>query len=110
MPFSRLTFVELADFLANGSHASLDRLVLRFDLENIASRAVGSREQRAHAIMRHLMANPEAVGPLGGNLGYELIETVLHEEQRARTANPFGAVLEEQWPRLIRSLRRDGYG
>lgn len=107
--FSRITIIEAIDLLEGSSHAEFDRFLLKFGLEEISPRKVGSITSRLNRLIKYLVDNPDEKGPFGANLTFEIIESLLE-----RTSSYFGfgqssRPIEERLPKLVNSLKRDGY-
>jgi hypothetical protein len=64
--FSRRTILAATDVIALRSHAQIDRFLLEYGLEDAV--AGYSKADKATALGRHLMRNPEAVTDTGENL------------------------------------------
>lgn len=93
--FSRNTLVELMDALALSSHDQIDRFLMRFEMEEADNQStLGPRKT---GIIKYLIDHPDKTGPFGANLVLEIIEYLI-ETQRGNIS-----------PRLIRSLKRNGY-
>lgn len=98
--FSRNTFVELVDALAFSSHAEIETFLIRFEMEEADNRS--SLDRRKLGIIKYLIDHPDKIGPLGANLVVEIIEYLI--ETLCHYQEP-----EEIFPRLVRSLKRNGY-
>lgn len=110
--FSRPTIVEAFSILDGYySHPIIDRFLLRFGLEDIAPKSLGAKRDRVNALLHYLVNHTEEPGPFGSNLIFEMIETII--EYISPPPNPPGNVvyppLETNYPRLINSLKRDGF-
>jgi hypothetical protein len=64
--FSRRTILAATDLLANWGHTDIDRFLLEYGLEETIRG--NSRANRANALGRHLIRNPDAVTEDGVNL------------------------------------------
>jgi hypothetical protein len=72
--FSRRTVVAAAEALAAWGQADIDQFALRYGLENVV---VGySRLNKANALGRYLMRNPEALDEDGGNLSDSIVAAI----------------------------------
>ena len=98
--FSRNTFVELVDALELSTHAKMGTFLIRFEMEEADNQS--TLEPRKLGIIEYLRDHPEKIGPFGANLVVEIIEYLI--ETRCRYEMP-----EEVFPRLVRSLKRNGY-
>jgi hypothetical protein len=109
--FSRATVIEACASLESLTHAQLDRFMLRFGLEEVAPQSSGSKTDRANELIKYLINNPEDIGPSGANLTFEIVEEIV--AQRVSDDSSFGFIarrpIEEQLPRLVNSLKHDGY-
>ncbi len=103
--FSRITTIEAIGSLDYLPHAEIGRLLLKFGLEEVASKNLGSKTSRLNALIKYLIDNPDKKGPFGGNLNFELIEELI---ERRLSDYPTPSI-EEQLPELVNSLKRDGY-
>lgn len=100
MMFSRTTIVKLVDALNFQTHAEVSKFVLEFGLENVI---VGSYiKEKEAALMQHLIKNPQATAPDGTPLAQAIIEHLVSRSYEFSEPN-------EQFPRLVNSLDRDGY-
>jgi hypothetical protein len=109
--FSRSTIIEACATLESLTHAQIDRFLLRFGLENIAPQNVGSKVDRTNALIKHLIENPDSIGPSGANLTYEIIQNIVARKTEAFSTGwyPRDESIEDEIPKLIHSLKRDGY-
>ena len=103
--FSRITTIEAIGSLDYLTHAEIGRLLLKFGLEEVASKILGSKTSRLNALIKYLIDNPDKKGPFGGNLNFELIEELIER----RLSDYPAPSIEEQLPKLVNSLKRDGY-
>jgi len=107
--FSRITIIEAISSLEYLAHAQIGRFLLKFGLEDVAPQELGAKVSRLNALIKHLIDNPDEKGPFGANLTFEIIEEVI-----GRRLSDFGfdrpsPQIEEQLPKLVNSLKRDGY-
>jgi hypothetical protein len=108
--FSRNTSIEIVEALHFSTHDQIDRFVFKFQLDDLP--LPSSVNQKITAFMRYLADNPEKKGPLGSNLIIEIIEDLI---QRAGGSSQSGYYyddresLEEKYPKLAHSLKRDGF-
>jgi hypothetical protein len=98
--FSRNTVVELVDALAFSSHAQIETFLIRFEMEEADNRS--TLDPRTIGIIKYLIDHPDKTGPFGANLVVEILEYLI--ETRCHYQEP-----EEVFPRLVRSLKRNGY-
>ena len=110
--FSRPTIVEAFSILDESySHSDIDRFLLKFELEKIAPQSLGSKKDRVNALLGYLINHTEEPGPFGSNLIFEMIESII-EDISPPPNHPDNVVyspLETNYPRLINSLKHDGY-
>ena len=107
--FSRPTIVEAISIL--DSHPKINRFLLKFELEKIAPRSLGDKRDRVNVLLLYLVDHTEETGPFGSNLIFEMIESII-EDISPPPNRPDNAVylpLERDYPRLINSLKHDGY-
>ena len=103
--FSRITTIEAIGSLDYLTHAEIGRFLLKFELEEVASEKLGSKTSRLNSLIKYLIDNPDKKGPFGGNLIFELIEELI-ERRLSHYPTPS---IEEKLPKLVNSLKRDGY-
>lgn len=74
--FSRATLVDIFSMLSNmQTHRELDELFLKYSLEDIA---IGdSKLEKCLNIVKYLEKHTDELGPLGGNLSYEIVEEII---------------------------------
>jgi hypothetical protein len=103
--FSRASIIEALTNLDALTHAELDRLLLRYGLEEIAPATLGSKMTRLNTLMEYLITHPNEQGPSGSNMTFELIEHIvrmLHDRS--------GAFMVGSYPQaLVNTLKQDGY-
>lgn len=104
--FSRDTIINIISIYDNSAHSTLDRLLLRFDLDEIAPRSLSLRSlsNRCTKLCRHIFDNPDALSPNERNLTYELIEFIIESRER-----DFNNWFSSERPDIINSLSKDGY-
>jgi alkylhydroperoxidase family enzyme len=100
--FSRITVVEAISYLDSMSHAEMDRLLLRYGLEQVAPFSLGSKNARLNALMRYLIDHPDERCSTGALLTFELIQLVIRRLNQSVT-------IVEDHPELTNALRQDGY-
>lgn len=103
--FSRITTIEAIGSLDYLTHAEIGRFLLKFGLEEVASEKLGSKTSRLNSLIKCLIDNPDKKGPFGGNMIFELIEELI---ERRLSDYPTPSI-EEKFPKLVNSLKRDGY-
>ena len=106
--FSRKTLLAATDCLTQlMSHAEIDRFLLEYGLEDVVPSEGSSKQARANALARHLLADPERTDEDGRNLIDALVEDLVH-----RAIENTGSVFfddrsfEETFPFLVRGLDR----
>jgi len=105
---SRTSIIEAVTILEGWTHAEIDRFLLEFELEEVAPGDSASRRRRANILIRYLIQNPDELGPSGERLSLEIIERLI----MSRLHSAYGwevEPIEEQLPKLVQSLRCDGY-
>jgi hypothetical protein len=93
--FSRKTVSELVKALHFRTHEEVESFSLLFGLEEVISGQ--SIKEKATSIVRHLVSNPDAVGPSGSKLEIEIIEHLIENHPG------------EKFPELANCLDRDGF-
>ena len=75
--FSRATLVDTFKILLNmQTHKELDELFFKYSLEDIA---IGnSKSERCLNIVKYIEKHTDELGPLGGNLSYEIVEEIIN--------------------------------
>src|SRR5579862_7605213 len=106
--FSRATIIETIQAFRFKTHSSIDMFEMRFELEDALPEATGL-ETRTANITRHLVSNPDATGPGGSNLTFEVLEYLLQTRLPPEGGWYDEDYIEEMFPRLVRPLRLDGY-
>lgn len=97
--FSRNTILEIIDALGFSAHADIESFLIRFEIEEADNHS--TLDPRKLGIVKYLIENPDKKGPYGANLVFEIVEFLV-EKNRHRD-------FEELFPRLVRSLKRNGY-
>jgi hypothetical protein len=97
--FSRKTIIEIVNALNFQTHDEVERFGIEFNLETVIS--CSYINQKETAIIKYLISNPEAIGPNGSKLVFELIEYELKKQG-------FDS-FSERYPELVHSLDRDGF-
>ena len=103
--FSRITIIEAIGLLEFLTHAKLDRFLLKYGLERITHQELGPKTAKLNAVIKYLIDNPDEKGPFGANLTFEIIE----DELRSISSNIYAPLIEEHLPKLLNSLKHDGY-
>lgn len=98
--FSRKTILEIVKALNFRTYDEVDRFSLEFALEDVISGRY--LKERETSIAKHLVSNPEALGPNGSALPIEIIEHI------AKHHHGFES-LSESYPDLSHSLDKDGF-
>lgn len=102
--FSNRSIIEVVTIYDNNTHAEISRLLMSFNLQNIAPQGSGYLKERTNAICDYLISNPQAKGPNGGNLQYEVLEYIIKERE-----NSYSDWFELYKPSVIRALNQDGF-
>ncbi|WP_169577874.1 hypothetical protein [Salisaeta longa] len=91
--------------LESKTHGEVDRVALRFGLEDVLTEDLNYLREKANAIARHLIKNPEQQGPKGTNLTFEVIDHLVSEvpDEDDWTYS------DDQYSELKNCLARDGY-
>jgi hypothetical protein len=108
--FSRETLISLAEavVVVARTHAALDKLLMRFNIENAAPKALGGLEKREAALAKYLLKHGGTKGPRGATLALELLEHVATERNQVGTS--FIRVQNRQkLEALDNALSQDGY-
>ena len=104
--FSRTTIVEAVALFDNARHSDIDRLLLRFGLEEDIPDRNSYLRERANAIAAYLIEHPDEQGPNGSNLTFEIIEELA---QDIPDPDEYFWDSEDRYSKLRNSLSRDGY-
>ena len=109
--FSRPTIVEAFNILNGFSHPKIDIFLLKFGLEEIAPKSLGDKRDRVYGLLLYLVNHTEEPGPFGSNLIFEMIDSIIEDISPPpyRPDNVVYLPLETIYPRLINSLKHDGY-
>jgi hypothetical protein len=109
--FTRRTILAATDLMANWGHTNIDRFLLEHGLEE-AVRG-NSRADRANALGRHLLGNPDARNEDGVNLTdaivAELVDGALGGSVDGYPREFSFNLFRERYPALHRGLERDGF-
>lgn len=108
MSFSRTAIIKIAERLVGGTHASLDKLLVEFELEDICPSSLGGLQKREAALIMYLVKNQGVKGPKGANLVFELAERVV-QNINEKVKRGWSATIEEADPEFINTIRQDGY-
>ena len=82
--YSRKTILAATDLLENAGHARITRFLLEHGLEGYVG--VGSMRDRASAVARYLLENPDALNEDGQNLADAVVEMLVAEAIQQCTA------------------------
>ena len=109
--FSRRTILAATDLMANWGHTNIDRFLLECGLEETVRG--NSMANRANALGRHLIANPDALSEDGENLTDSIVGKLVDSAVRSSTdgyPREFSFdVFRQNYPALHRGLERDGF-
>jgi hypothetical protein len=109
--FSRRTIAAAADYMAEWFHTEINRFVLEHGLEETIE--AGSRADRAIAMARHLIRNPDALNEDGNNLSDAVVtDLILRAASRCYAGYPASFDLENfefRFAGIRRGLERDGF-
>jgi hypothetical protein len=98
--FSRKTILEIVKALNFQTHDEVDRFTIEFGLEETISGTY--LKEKETSVAKHLISNPEALGPNGSALAIEVIEYA------TKPYRGLGSLCESH-PDLAHSLDRDGF-
>jgi len=109
--FPRKTILAATDLMVNWGHTKIDRFALEHGLDEIVSG--GSKANKAMALAKHLINNPDAQNEDGVNLTDTIVAELVEEAlQSSFDGSPrafsFDA-FREQFPALHRRLERDAF-
>ncbi len=109
--FTRRTILAATDLIANWGHTEIDRLLLGYRLERAV--AGSSRADKANALAKYLIANPDAQSEYGENLSDAIVEALVRKSigesmDGYPAAFSFGLFTQRFAP-LQRGLERDGF-
>lgn len=109
--FTRRTILAATDLMATWGNTGIDRFALEYGLEQVARGY--SRADRANAVGRYLIENPDAATEDGGNLTDTVVSRLVGDAIRAsRYGYPEEFHFEhfsENYAGLKRGLERDGF-
>jgi hypothetical protein len=107
--FSRKTILVATDLLTDFGHAALTRFLLDYGLDEIGD--AGSLRDRANAVARHLIRNPNAIDDEGHDLVDSLVLRLVTDATRNATdyAGFHFDRFSDRYPQLQRALERDGF-
>lgn len=109
--FSRRMILAATDLMASWGHTFIDRFLLEYGLENTVTG--NSRADRANALGRHLIANPDALSEDGENLTDsvvgQLVENAVCASKDGYPREFSFDVFRQNYPALHRGLERDGF-
>ncbi len=98
--FSRKTILEVIKAVNFQTHDEVERFGIEFDMEAAISGTY--IKQKETSIAKHLILNPEAIGPNGSKLVIEVIEYAIKQHSGFES-------FPESHPELAHSLDRDGF-
>ena len=98
--FSKKTILEIIKALNFQTHDEVERFGIEFDIEGAISGTY--IKQKETSIAKHLISDPEALGPNGSVLAIEIIEYIIKHYSGFES-------LSERYPELAHSLDRDGF-
>ena len=110
--FSRRTVLAATDVMANWGHAEIDRFLLEYELEDAVQ--AGSRAQKAIALGRHLIQNPELQNEDGENLTDVVVDQIVTFALKMSTHGYLSGEFDfdtfrQSYEALHRGLERDGF-
>ncbi len=109
--FSRRTILAATDLMASWGHTAIDRFMLEYGLEDVVKGY--SRADRANALGRYLVANPDARSEDGENLTDSIVGELVRGAVRASEGGYPRAFnydhFRQNYPALHRALERDGF-
>ncbi|MDL1959717.1 MAG: hypothetical protein LWW99_10245 [Deltaproteobacteria bacterium] len=107
--FSRTTIIEAVSLLDNQPHSNIDRLIIRFGLEESMS---GSRQkyvkEKVNAVSSYLIEHPDFQGTNNSGLTFEVIEFLVRNIPDPDEDDSF-ETSQDRYFKLRNSLARDGY-
>ena len=106
MPISSYTLIEVLEHLEGYRHDDITRILIRFGIEDVAPESSGTKSERIMRLTRFLLADPGRKGPFGSDLSLEIVE---HLVTGLATSLGIYSSFEETYPRLVRTLERDGF-
>jgi len=98
--FSQKTILELLDSLKFKTHDEVERFSIEFGIQDAISGTY--LKEKTTSIAKHLIANPEMIGPKDSNLAMEIIEYAINNHSGLES-------FPESYPKLAHSLDRDGF-
>jgi hypothetical protein len=104
--FTRPIIVAACRTLDRFTHARLSAFLLDHALEDAAPESVGSGERRVNALIKHLLADPDAKAFDGEHLVDRVVRDLV---QRVARIRPRWTDFAEDEPALARALERDGF-
>lgn len=107
--FSRTTIIEAVSLLDNQPHSTIDRLIIRFGLEESLS---GSRQKypkdKVNAVSSYLIKHQNRQEANNHDLTFKVIEFLTQDIPDIDEDNSYGE-LQDQYDKLRNSLSRDGF-
>ena len=109
--FSRRTILAATDLMANWGHTNINRFLLEYGLEETVGG--GSMADRANALGRHLIGNPDALSEDGENLTDvivgKLVESAIRRSFDGYPSKFSFDTFRQNYAALHRGLERDGF-
>ena len=93
--FSRRTILASTDLMANWGHTNIDRFLLEYGLEETVRG--NSMANRANALGRHLIANPDALSEDGENLADSVVGKLVESVSRGHLDQGIAAHVRGDW-------------
>jgi hypothetical protein len=109
--FTRRTILAATDLVANWGHTEINRLLLEYGLERAV--AGNSRADKANALARYLIENPDAQSEYGENLSDAIVQRLV-AKSIAESADGYPRafsfdMFRQYFAPLHRGLERDGF-
>lgn len=105
--FSRQTLIEAVSLIEEWEHSKIERLILKFELEDLISYKQMNRPQIANAIGHHLISNGR-----NGKYIFDFVEHIAGELKEPKGDIPAfmgNQLFSDPGDKLKNSLLRDGY-
>jgi len=107
--FSRTTIIEAVSLMDDEPHSNIDRLIIRFGLEEIvAGRRQKYVKEKVNAVSLYLIENQDLQGTINSDLTREVIEFLVQDIPDLDEDYSFKAS-QDRYSKLRNSLARDGY-
>ena len=110
--FSRRTILGALDTLKKLGHSEIDRYLLEYGLEDVATAPFLSKQKRAALVAAYLLQEPGQLDENGSNLTDAIVEERVVSAIKACTSYKDGFRYEKfqkNYPALHRGLERDGF-